>query len=80
MHHHLDRPDFGETQGSILLWAALKRKAVPVLFEGEAIVAKASSEAGITRRLSFLEAPKEVLKGPIHALERVLQDLRVHLG
>ena len=80
MHHHLEAPYFGEDEGALLFPPTLHVKAVLVLLEGEAIVAQAGSEAGIPRLLSVLHASEKAVKGPIHPLEDILQDLRVHLG
>jgi len=79
-HHHLDVPELGEDEGAFLFLACVDVKAVLVLLGGETIVAQARSEAGITRLPSLLYAPEKAVKGPIHPLEDVLQDLRVHLG
>src|SRR5713101_8032466 len=80
VHHHLDVPELGEDEFAFLFLASVYVKAVVVLLEGEASVAQARAEAGVTRLLSVPHAPEKVVKGPIHPLEDILQDLRVYLG
>jgi hypothetical protein len=80
MHHHLDMPELGEDEGAFPMRASEDVKAVLVLLEGEAIVARARSEAGIARLLPLLDAAEKAVKGPIHPLNDILQHLRVYLG
>src|SRR5712691_8566344 len=66
VHHHLDVPELGEDEFAFLFLASVYIKAVLVLLEGEASVAQARAEAGVTRLLSVPHAPEKVVKGPIH--------------
>src|SRR5207249_4108582 len=49
MHDHLHVPNLGKNELPLLLALTCERKAVPVLLEGEASIAKARPKAGIAR-------------------------------
>jgi hypothetical protein len=80
MHYHLEVPQLREDEGAFASLPLLHVEAVVVLLESEARVARVRAEARIARPLAFLDTLEEAIKGPIHPLEDVLQDLRVHLG
>src|SRR5262249_27251534 len=74
---HGNAPDLGEEQEAIIQPGAT---VVSDLWVGEAVVAVASLEAGIARRLPFPDARKRRLKCSVYAEYDILQDLGVDFG
>ncbi len=73
MHDHLHLPKLGKHE----LALTGESKAVPVLLEGEAIIAKARPKAGIAWLLARLAPAEKGGESQINPLDRILHDLRV---
>jgi len=70
---HAATADFAQVQLPVL-------QPESALRIGERVVARASTETRIARLLTFLDAAKEIVKGKLQSLERVLKHLRVNSG
>jgi hypothetical protein len=73
-------PDLGEDESSLPLGATHEGEAVTVLLEGQRVVAKAGFKPWISGMFSRFTPPEKSIKCQIHAFDRILQNLRVHIG
>jgi len=77
MHDHLHLPKLGKHELALLLALTGERKAVPVLLEREAIIAKARPKPGIAWLFARFAPAEKGGESQINPLDQILHDLSV---